>query len=853
MSAPVAVDATPFWARLSTYGDRPALVTVEGTVSYAALAQRVADLVTRLGTTRRLVVIEGSNSVETVVAYLAALAGGHVAALVPAADAVASYDADVVIGASGLTQRRTGTAHDLHPDLALLLTTSGSTGSPKLVRLSHRNLAANAEAIASYLQIRPSDVAPTTLPFHYCYGLSVVNSHLAVGAAVLLTERSVTDESFWTAFRGAGCTTLAGVPFTFELLDRVGFDSLDLPTLRYLTQAGGRLDPAVVRRYAGLGRQQGFDLFVMYGQTEATARMAYLPPDLALTCGEAVGIPVPGGSFTVARDGELVYRGENVMLGYAEGPEDLALGRVVETLYTGDLARRRPDGLYEITGRKSRLAKVFGLRIDLQRVEQVLAADGFLVHCVDGGDRVVVALDVSARPVPADLAERAAAAAGLPSGSVQVLPLVEVPRLTNGKPDLSAIAALAASRQPEPEPGGASLEDLQALFGSVLRREDVTPQDSFVSLNGDSLSYVEMSIRLERALGSLPAQWHEAPIATLAKSPVRRRLGRSVETNVLLRAAAIVAIVASHSNLITLLGGAHILVALAGFNFARFHLTSSPRAERLRHLGGSIARIVVPSALWLSFAALASAKYGLLNVLLLNGILGTRQWSESWHYWFIEMLVYLLLALTIFFAIPAVDRLERRWPFWLPVCLALLGLLTRYDVVTLLGGDRIHRAHVVFWLFALGWAAAKATSAWHRWLVSAITIATVPGFFEGALSRDAVVVSGLLLLVWLRSARVPAWVASSAGVLASASLYIYLCHWQVYPYWENTAPVVATTLSITAGLAFWIVASRVARVLPEIRQTLGGFHLRRYATRDSWTKQPAAQPRGDDQPAHLTA
>ena len=220
------------------------------------------------------------------------------------------------------------------------------------------------------------------------------------------------DPAFWDDMRTHRATSLAGVPYTFELLDRVGFADMDLPHLRYLTQAGGRLAPDEVRRWAALGRERGWDLFVMYGQTEATARMAWLPPLLALDAPDTIGIPVPGGSFTVeplperpfagAHDpevGELVYHGPNVMLGYAESPADLALGRTVTSLRTGDIGRQRDDGLFEVVGRRSRVAKVFGLRIDLDHVEQLLAARGVVAAAADGGDRLVLAVCAGAAAV----------------------------------------------------------------------------------------------------------------------------------------------------------------------------------------------------------------------------------------------------------------------------------------------------------------------------------------------------------------------------------------------------------------------------------------------------------------------
>ena len=251
---------------LASRGEDSALLTVDRRLSYRELADHVAASASDLGSRRRLVLLETRNDVDTLVNYLGALAGGHVVLPVPAgADHTAmvdAYDPDVVI-VDGTVTHRHRPAHELHPDLALLLSTSGSTGSPKLVRLSKANLSSNAEAVATYLDIRRTDRAATTLPLSYCYGISVVHSHLLRGAGLILTDDSVVDDGFWDLMRTHRGTTFAGVPHTFDLLDRVGFDDMSLPHLRYVTQAGGRLAPDAVRRYAELGRRRGWHLFVM--------------------------------------------------------------------------------------------------------------------------------------------------------------------------------------------------------------------------------------------------------------------------------------------------------------------------------------------------------------------------------------------------------------------------------------------------------------------------------------------------------------------------------------------------------------------------------------------------------------
>jgi len=216
----------------------------------------------------------------------------------------------------------------------LLLTTSGSTGSPKLVRLSAKNLQSNAAAIAEYLGLTREERAITVLPMNYTYGLSVINSHLHSGARILLTNAPVIQKPFWEFFHLQEATSLVGVPYTYAMYHRMGLFKMELPSLRYMTQAGGKLPAAMVKEFAQWARTRGIRFFVMYGQTEATARMSYLPPDRVIEKTASVGVAIPGGRFSILDannreitqsgvDGELVYRGPNVSLGYAESRADL--------------------------------------------------------------------------------------------------------------------------------------------------------------------------------------------------------------------------------------------------------------------------------------------------------------------------------------------------------------------------------------------------------------------------------------------------------------------------------------------------------------------------------------------------
>ncbi|MGA4862204.1 AMP-binding protein [Streptomyces lavendulocolor] len=842
-SPPARGSLLPLAHDLALHGDRTALVVAGGEISYRELARRVDRTARRLGSGRRLVLLPGANTVQSLIVHLAALSSGHPVLLVPGdhpeavAALTAAYDPDVVVhpepddeGDWRIEERRAASVHTLHPDLALLLSTSGSTGSPKLVRLSYENLQANAESIAGYLAIRDTDRAATTLPMHYCYGLSVIHSHLLRGAGLVLTDLSVADSCFWDLFRSARGTTLAGVPYTFDLLDRVGFADMDLPHLRYVTQAGGRLAPEHVVRYAELGRRRGWDLFVMYGQTEATARMAYLPPERATTHPSAIGIPVPGGSFTLdpveeAADdgvGELVYTGPNVMLGYAHNPGDLALGRTVDTLRTGDLARRTADGLYQIVGRRSRFLKILGLRIDPQQVETVLERHGVRTLCSGDDGRIVIA----ASRVPGwdvrRIRRRVAGECGLPPGAVDVHLVDDLPRLANGKPDYAAVRALArpAAQPSAADARGASAEDLRALYARILDRPDVTQDSSFVSLGGDSLSYVEMSLHLEQRLGRLPSDWHTTPIRDLHRPSAPSGKGtRSLETSVALRAVAIVCVVGSHIPIFEIRGGAHLLLAVAGFNFARFLVTSAKRRARVRNAVRSIGRIALPCMAWTAFALLVSDDYDWTNLLLLHNALMPQDMGPGIHLWFVEALVYILLTMLALLALPAVDRLERRFPYGLPVALVGLGLLTRYELVGLPDRTQITDAVTVFWLFALGWAAARAGTVPRRMLVTVAALASVPGFFPGEPRRELFVMAGFLLLVWFPTLPSSHRINRIAGLLAGSSLAIYLTHWQVYPILDGLSKHLAFATALGFGIVYASTVTWLLRRLPDIRTT----------------------------------
>ncbi len=419
------------------------------------------DKLPKLGR-KSLGVLVTQNRYRSLTAYLAALRADCALILLDSSlnpdllrEFLATYQPDWLFGwedaVSGFRQRGAGVPGLLesespqniavHADLALLLTTSGSTGSPKLVRLTRANLAANAKSIAQYLELTPEERPITSLPMSYSYGLSVINSHLAVGASIVFTDDGVLQKGFWDALDCYRCTSFAGVPYTYQMLLQTGLLKSKGATLHMLTQAGGRLEERYVQQMYELSHTRGWKFFVMYGQTEATARISYVPFEKLGSKIGSVGMAIPGGTLGVDEvTDELIYRGPNVMMGYAESREDLAKGDELDgTLRTGDLARRDDDGYFYITGRLKRFLKMFGKRFNLDDVEKLLnkrlsgsvacyGRDDLLMVAAEPGDNVNAIQSIVCETFD------------LPRPAVQVIAVTELPRTANGKLDYKRLA-----------------------------------------------------------------------------------------------------------------------------------------------------------------------------------------------------------------------------------------------------------------------------------------------------------------------------------------------------------------------------------------------------------------------------
>ncbi len=848
-------------------------------LTYGELHDQATTLGARLGDAPSLVVIESENLTQVVIAYVAVLLRGHAAMLVHSGDD--EYIDRIKTGfrpewhfscRDGDWDLRPVAASEtgIHADLAVMLSTSGTTGAVKFVKLSSRNVAANAASIIEYLGITPADRGLLSLPIHYSYGMSILNSHLCAGAAVLLTGRSVIDATFWDFARTHRASSFSGVPYSYELLDGVGFADMDLPDMKVLTQAGGRLPRHQVLRYASLADQRGWKFFVMYGQTEASPRISYVPHDRILDHPGSIGRSIPGGKLKIIDsngveitshgvEGELVYEGPNVMMGYAEVRNDLHMGPSIESLKTGDLAVLEASGLFRVTGRLSRFLKLFGLRIALDEIEILLGGRGYRAVCGGNDSRLVVlTLDPGkSEEILSVVREKT----GLPASAVRVQAVSEYPLLPSGKVDYRSVGSDAAgpadatavghdfgATNPSQQAGGSSVartllgrlrrtfqpkppQDIASLYAQVLGSAAVPGEASFNSLGGDSMTFVEASLGLEQLLGYLPERWEELSVTELQQLRPRHATLHAVETATLLRCMAIIAVVAGHFRLFSFSGGAYLLFVVAGYNFSRFQVIQSDGRGSMAPIVRLVRRIAIPTLLAFLLLQLKFGYFDVLQLMFLGNFRSPEELKVG--FWFIAVLMQLIVFMALLMSIPKVRSLMVTRGFEFYLAAVLLASVTALAMPSIWNTDHLYNRvpHMMLWMFLLGACIYQATGPRQQVLISAVVLTVSLLFFEGVkfdewdLSSALIwVVSGALALQFFRTIGLPSPIHRMVQWIGGASMFIFITHGFFRPALHKIGidggALVDLVLAIVFGVLTWMVWEAASRRYSDQRQRL---------------------------------
>ncbi len=415
-----------FLKNLKKFKNRKALVLESGEILTYNQLDREAKLISKkLPLKKKLIFLLGENNIETIIGYIAFIQQGFSIVILDfkinkifLKDLIKLYNPSFIFCSRDnqkklknfkillkfktfvVTQNLSEKEYKINKDLMLLMSTSGTTGSPKLVRQSYENIVSNTKSISKYLRIDKGDVTITSLPFSYVYGLSVINSHLYSGSTIVLTNRSIIEKEFWNMVKKFQVNNFSGVPYSYSIIERIGKKNL-LNKIRYSTQAGGKMNHELINKIINIYKIKKIKFIQMYGSAEATSRMSYLNWRDAKKKLGSIGKPIPGGKFTLKdskgitikknnKKGELVYEGKNVCLGYAKNINDLNLPDMNNgILYTGDLAYKDKEGFYFIVGRKNRYTKIFGIRADLAELEALFLKKGFDVVLKEGKENKI--------------------------------------------------------------------------------------------------------------------------------------------------------------------------------------------------------------------------------------------------------------------------------------------------------------------------------------------------------------------------------------------------------------------------------------------------------------------------------
>lgn len=408
---------------------------------------------------RGVAIIECKRDLETVVSYCGALRAGIIPLLIDAEtppDSIERIAARYEVEYWLSRRDRSSTCFKLHrsfrglnvflnkqnssgsifPDLCMLLPTSGSTGDPKCVRFSPVNLSSVTKSIVGYMGLSPARVSISSLPLHYVFGLSVLNCALEARSSYVLTELSWLDREFWALVGAEGVTDLSGVPFMFELLKRFNIPPEIAANLCCVNQAGGRLDPMLTKYMLDYFTDRNVEFLTMYGQTEASPRMSFMPASMGMSKLGSVGKVIDIGSMETdgegnVKTGELIYSGPNVCLGYADCRADLALGDINKgVLRTGDIGFIDNDGYITIVGRCKRFVKVFGKSVNLDSVEALVKPLASDVAVIGRDDLIVV---VEAENKGNEIRKCILSNVNFPPRALRVATVEEIPRSSSGK------------------------------------------------------------------------------------------------------------------------------------------------------------------------------------------------------------------------------------------------------------------------------------------------------------------------------------------------------------------------------------------------------------------------------------
>jgi acyl-CoA ligase (AMP-forming) (exosortase A-associated) len=771
-------------------------------------------------------------------------------------------------------------------DMVGILYTSGSTGEPKGVMLSHRNFVARARCVSEYLNLTSHDRLLNLPHYSFGFGLDQLFNGFYAGACSVL-HNYVTPQALMKLIVDEGITGVAGVPTALTALTALDWPLEARESVRYIAAAGGRMSEYATRSLRCLAPDA--DIYLMYGQTE-TLRSTFLAPSEVDRHPNSMGRAMAAAKIYVVRadgtlcgpnePGELVQTGDTVALGYWNAPERTAQifrpapvtapgeSEPAIGVWSGDIVTADEEGRLYYVGRQDDLIKTSGYRVSPTEIEDVLQASGLVESAAVVGikhselGQAVIAFVTTRGNLELDRDGLAAYCRQQLPGYMlpyQVIQRDVLPLNTNSKLDRRRLVSEYAEQEhgtvperPRARPGSPSNDatsltaralelfgmrrrasaSVGEIFASVFNLKSIDENQSFSSLGGDSLSYVDVSTGLEDFLGKVPENWENMSIRELEQLQRSDSSSTTVSADVLLRAAAIIGVVALHNRYTSLAGGPSLLFALSGLSFARFGWSSDP--AHIRHsIFGTMMKIVWPTMLLLLMFFVGD------GAIHWSTIFFTDNWLESasplwWEgAWFVQVLFQILLFMGILASIPGVANFGEKNRYAFGLILTVGALVLHYAIAKTVHAPILGFGHLpqyYLWQFALGWLIFSSKSHLQRAITMLILFASLRGLtMMHGLTGDYTMdfhapywlAIGAALLLWAPPVPLPRVLAAPIVTIAKSTLFIYLFHWPFdvvgYKWLHINGGPLGFAIGMFFGVAVWALYETVIRLFRSMR------------------------------------
>ncbi|MCB1354963.1 MAG: AMP-binding protein [Maritimibacter sp.] len=723
--------------------------------------------------------------------------------------------------------RRTGWFEDHHPliheDLpAQVSYTSGTEGEPKGILLSYANLADAAQRIIDQMQMTSEIREYVGVPATFSFGMGRYRAISAVGGRAYLPPRGFDPIELSRMLSAGDVNALSAVPTLLRIL-------LDAPEI--IGDAGQNLRWMEIgsQHMTGEEKRRIREMFPNarilqhYGLTEASRSTFLLVSEAPDTLLDSVGRPAGETEVALGADGRIRIRGPHVATARIDAQGLHALRDSEGWLQTNDLGHMQ-DGYLFFDGRADDLINFGGIKISPDQLEDRIRRDlapGIRIAAAkipnaQRGDGILVAVEGPADiAVIRDLANAALADMGVSAGSaLHVEPVTEIPVTGTGKARRAVLAEHFLDRRPRAPEGDTRktsvVGDVRSLFQREFPGHTVGPDDTFETLGGDSLHYIQFSLAFEQRFGPLPENWEIRSVDEL-----QRGLGqgtsstwRRLEMPTLLRAFFMICIVALHTDAFvysTSYGAAYFLVLLAGYSVARFQLPDIIRTGSVKTLVGTIKYVAVPTVLMVALLQVATERFEILPLLLISNYLDPST-LKGFTFYFMEIYIQVLVLAAVLFSLPMVRTAFRDHPMFSALALLLMTFVLRQSIEAIWNGEyNFHRTPWNYgWAFALGIVLSVANDTRSRLLALSVAVVAVLIKWQ-FVSAAAYVGLGSALLLYVRAITVPAPIKTVVGEIANASMFIYLSHYQmmsvVQKVFGTGKPWLTLVLSILVGIA----------------------------------------------------